>query len=396
MQAAQSVLDAESGSAVDSTLEEIQKLRIIDNELARASGEDTPAQPDRINEQAIESTTLQQLGDRKDRPTVESLVQQQIQDQADRIDSANALTENFDTLEYGANIDNKAFLQEEDKSESVFDAPTPQPKPVKKAPEPEVDPAISQSQAALDAVAIKTPGAPQPGTKGAPLMPSADASKSTLDATFSYAPKPRADVYKKPKKSLSPAQERKLVDNLIEKSVQAGKERAKAHPPPQPFVEPPKEDKNTAALALITAKHSVAEKEAPPHKDLAEVESSVKEHAEVKHAHRHHKKHRHHRHHKPMGNMHVELVQTKQKSAAQLENLFLSVRDDLLTKPAKPHQATLLQLDNKSKLRQRDSDLSLDEEADLMLKGKARQITEEGKFGHPTTTKSTTHTEEQN
>ena len=55
---------------------------------------------------------MQQLGDRKDRPTVESLVQQQIQDQADRIDSANALVENFDTLEYGANIDNKAFLQE--------------------------------------------------------------------------------------------------------------------------------------------------------------------------------------------------------------------------------------------------------------------------------------------
>jgi hypothetical protein len=114
MIAAQSVLEAESGSAVDSTLEEIQKLRIIDSELARASGEDTPAQPDRINEQAIESTTLQQLGDRKDRPTVESLVQQQIQDQADRIDSATALIENFDTLEYGANIDNKAFLQEED------------------------------------------------------------------------------------------------------------------------------------------------------------------------------------------------------------------------------------------------------------------------------------------
>jgi hypothetical protein len=209
-------------------------------------------------------------------------------------------------------------------------------------------------------------------------MPSADASKSTLDATFSYAPKPRADVYKKPKKSLSPAQERKLVDNLIEKSVRAGKERAVAHTPPQPFVEPPKEDKNTAALALITAKHSAAEKEAPPHKDLAEVESSVKEHAEVKHAHRHHKKHRRHRHHKPMGHV-GELVQTEQKSATQLDNLFLTVRDDLLTKSAKPHQTTLLQLDGKSKLRQGEpsgvsdtQDLSLDEEADLMLKGKAR------------------------
>ena len=261
----------------------------------------------------------------------------------------------------------------------------------------------------MDAVAVKTPGGPQPGTKGAPLMPSADASKSTLDATFSYAPKPRADVYKKPKKSLSPAQERKLVDNLIEKSVKAGKEHAAAHSPPETFVEPPKEDKNTAALALITAKHSAAEKEAPPHKDLAEVESSVKEHAEVKHARRHRKKHRRHRHHKPTGHVGAEfrndkeLVQTEQKSATQLDNLFLTVRDDLLTKSAKPHQTTLLQLDGKSKLRQREpcgasdtQDLSLDEEADLMLKGKARQITEEGKSGLPRaeTTESTTHTEE--
>jgi hypothetical protein len=39
MLAEQSVLDAESGSAVDSTLEEIKKLRIIDSELARANGD---------------------------------------------------------------------------------------------------------------------------------------------------------------------------------------------------------------------------------------------------------------------------------------------------------------------------------------------------------------------
>ena len=50
MLAEQSVLDAESGSAVDSTLEEIKKLRIIDSELARANGESS-AEPDKINEQ---------------------------------------------------------------------------------------------------------------------------------------------------------------------------------------------------------------------------------------------------------------------------------------------------------------------------------------------------------
>lgn len=50
MLAEQSVLDAEGGSAVDSTLEEIKKLRIIDSELARASGESS-TEPDKINEQ---------------------------------------------------------------------------------------------------------------------------------------------------------------------------------------------------------------------------------------------------------------------------------------------------------------------------------------------------------
>lgn len=49
MMAAASVLDAESGSAVDSTLDEIKKLRIIDSELARASGEDETTEPEKIN-----------------------------------------------------------------------------------------------------------------------------------------------------------------------------------------------------------------------------------------------------------------------------------------------------------------------------------------------------------
>ena len=103
-------MEAESGSAVDSTLEEIKKLRIIDSELAMANGDDASSQPDKIDEESIESSTLEQLGGNKDRPTVETLVQQQIQDQVAKIDDHNTLLENFDTLEYGANIDNKAFL----------------------------------------------------------------------------------------------------------------------------------------------------------------------------------------------------------------------------------------------------------------------------------------------
>lgn len=42
-------------------------------------------------------------------------------------------------------------------------------------------------------------------------MPSADATNDSLDATFSYKPKPRADLYKQ-KKNVDPAQQRLLLD----------------------------------------------------------------------------------------------------------------------------------------------------------------------------------------
>jgi hypothetical protein len=70
----------------------------------------------------------------------------------------------------------------------------------------------------LDAVAIKTPSNRNQNAAQAPLMPSADASKSSLDATFSYKPKPKADLYKK-KKPLDPMQQRQMLDKLIESSV---------------------------------------------------------------------------------------------------------------------------------------------------------------------------------
>ena len=51
----------------------------------------------------------------------------------------------MDTLEYGANIDNKAFLQADDDETAAVQIEAPKPQPVKviaKAPE-EVDPVIS-------------------------------------------------------------------------------------------------------------------------------------------------------------------------------------------------------------------------------------------------------------
>jgi hypothetical protein len=106
----------------------------------------------------------------------------------------------MDTLEYGANIDNKAFLQADDFDTQPVEVEAPKPQPKKVVAKEEVDPVIAESQAALDDVQIKTPGSKNTQTNAKPLMPSADASKDTLDATFSYKPKPRADIYKPKKK----------------------------------------------------------------------------------------------------------------------------------------------------------------------------------------------------
>ena len=65
--------------------------------------------------------------------------------------------------------------------------------------------------------------------------------------------------------------------------------------------------------------------------------------------------------------MESELIQVVEKSNTQLDNLFLTVKNDLLQRPK---QTTLLQMD--AKLRQKDAnDLTLDEQADMMLKSKA-------------------------
>ena len=68
-------------SAVDTTLEEIQKLRIIDKELANAQAATTEAKTgkDGINENLIEERTLSKLkkgSPAQDKGAIEDLVQQ--------------------------------------------------------------------------------------------------------------------------------------------------------------------------------------------------------------------------------------------------------------------------------------------------------------------------------
>lgn len=83
----QTLLDSSSAeqsqmqSSVDTTLEEIQKLRIIDKELAKAQAAtaDVKTNKDGINENLIEERTLSKLKKEpssKDKGVIEDLVQQ--------------------------------------------------------------------------------------------------------------------------------------------------------------------------------------------------------------------------------------------------------------------------------------------------------------------------------
>jgi len=96
-------------TSVDTTLDEIRKLRIIDQELARAQAS-SGAKPgkDVINENLIEERTLSRL--KKDTPArdkgvIEDLVHQQIEDQVTRMDDAQLMQSSLDILEYGAHLD---------------------------------------------------------------------------------------------------------------------------------------------------------------------------------------------------------------------------------------------------------------------------------------------------
>lgn len=97
-------------SAVDTTLEEIQKLRIIDKELAKAQAatSDTKTNKDGINEHLIEERTLSKLkkgAAAKDKGVVEDLVEQQIDDQITKMDDKLVMQSSLDILEYGAHLD---------------------------------------------------------------------------------------------------------------------------------------------------------------------------------------------------------------------------------------------------------------------------------------------------
>ena len=97
-------------TSVDTTLDEIRKLRIIDQELARVQASSGSAKPGKeaINENLIEERTLSRL--KKDTPArdkgaIEDLVHQQIEDQVTRMDDAQLMQSSLDILEYGAHLD---------------------------------------------------------------------------------------------------------------------------------------------------------------------------------------------------------------------------------------------------------------------------------------------------
>lgn len=103
-------------SAVDTTLDEIKKLRIIDKELAnaQAAATDLKTNKDGINESLIEDRTVSKLkkdarGSEKDHSiahgVIAALVQEQIEDQVTKMDDKQTMQSSFDILEYGANID---------------------------------------------------------------------------------------------------------------------------------------------------------------------------------------------------------------------------------------------------------------------------------------------------
>lgn len=71
-------------SAVDTTLDEIRKLRIIDKELANAKNEDNEEnlqKKKKIDQKGIEESVLKKIKkDKKGKGRIETLVQEQIED----------------------------------------------------------------------------------------------------------------------------------------------------------------------------------------------------------------------------------------------------------------------------------------------------------------------------
>ena len=82
-------------SAVDTTLDEIRKLRIIDKELANAKNEDNEdnlQKKKKIDQKSIEENVFKKIKkDNKGKIGIESLVQQQIEDQTEEIEASETL-----------------------------------------------------------------------------------------------------------------------------------------------------------------------------------------------------------------------------------------------------------------------------------------------------------------
>lgn len=88
------------GSSVDSTLLEIQKLHVIEDELA-ANNKESKKSKDKIDQNLIELQTLSKVksqGGKKDRSAIEAMVQDQIQDQANQIEDTQTLQQSMDIL----------------------------------------------------------------------------------------------------------------------------------------------------------------------------------------------------------------------------------------------------------------------------------------------------------
>lgn len=112
-------------SAVDTTLDEIRKLRIIDKELAVDEvSEKNQVKKNSIDEKGIEESILKKIKkDKHGKGRIETLVQEQIEDQADEIEASQTLQQSQEALEYGVMVDTAAEETEsQDSSISELEA----------------------------------------------------------------------------------------------------------------------------------------------------------------------------------------------------------------------------------------------------------------------------------
>ena len=112
-----------SFNSVDTTLEDIRKLRVIDKELASANfggHEEFSGKKDKIDEKEIEENTLNAIKTKgRSKKDLESMVQDQIQDQANQIEDSQTLQQSFDILEYGVTLDTSDYKGQDSPDKDV-------------------------------------------------------------------------------------------------------------------------------------------------------------------------------------------------------------------------------------------------------------------------------------